>query len=93
MLGQPVSIGSMRVSMFPVPAVIGADVVVGPDRERPELALQRIRLVPRIKSLFNGPYVIREVVLEGLAVRIVRSADGGGFPPSCLHRVAIAAQV
>ena len=80
MLGQPVSIGSMRVSMFPVPAVIGADVVVGPDRERPELALQRIRLVPRIKSLFNGPYVIREVVLEGLAVRIVRERGRWRFP-------------
>ena len=80
MLGQPVSIGRMHVSMLPVPAVIGSDVAVGPDRERPELALQRIRLVPRITSLFSGPYVIREVVLEGLAVRIVRESGRWRFP-------------
>jgi hypothetical protein len=80
MLGQPVAIGSMDVSMFPVPAVIGSEIVVGPDRERPELALHRIRLVPRIASLFSGPYVIREVVLEGLAVRVVRERGRWRFP-------------
>jgi hypothetical protein len=76
LLGQPVSIGLVRVSLLPVPAVVGSDVTVGAEREAPELALERIRIVPRLRSLVSGPYVIREVTLEGLIVRIVREPPG-----------------
>lgn len=85
LLGQPVSIGSVSVSMFPVPAVIGSSINVGGERERPELSLDRIRIVPRLRSLFGGPYVVREVVLEGLTVGIVRELRGGQWKfPSVL---------
>jgi uncharacterized protein involved in outer membrane biogenesis len=76
MLGQPVSIGSMHVSVLPVPALVGSEIRVGPERDAPELTLQRIRIVPRIGSLFRGPYVIREVTLEGLTARVVREPPG-----------------
>jgi hypothetical protein len=89
-LGQPVSIGGVRVSVFPVPAVIGSEIAIGSRRGTPDpldpsvappgLELQRIRIVPRIGSLFRGPYVIRNATLEGLTVRIVREAGGWRFP-------------
>ncbi len=76
LLAQPVTIGAMRVAMFPVPAVIGSEIVVGRQPETPDLALERIRIVPRIGSLFRGPLTIREVRLEGLSVRFVREPAG-----------------
>src|SRR5687768_4019911 len=78
MLGQPVSIGRMHVSMLPVPAVVGSDIAVGPERERTDLSLQRVRVVPRLRSLFSGPYIVREVTLEGLTVRVLREIGNGG---------------
>jgi hypothetical protein len=84
LLGQPVSIGSVSISMFPVPAVIGSNIAVGPERERPELSLDRIRIVPRLRSLFGGAYVVREVVLEGLTVGIVRELRGQWKFPSLI---------
>jgi uncharacterized protein involved in outer membrane biogenesis len=76
LLAQPVAIGAIRVAVFPVPAVIGSQIVVGAQREAPELALERIQVLPRIGSLVRGPLVIREVILEGLAARIVRDMSG-----------------
>jgi hypothetical protein len=82
LLAQPVSIGNVRVLVFPVPAVIGSDIAIGPQRDTPDLALQRIRIVPRLASLFRGPYVIRDVTLDGLTVRIVRELGLWKFPPA-----------
>lgn len=82
LLGQPVSIGGVHVSLLPVPALIGTQVLVGPEREAPDLALRRIRIVPRLGSLFRRSYVIREITLEGLTVRVVREPLGRWkFPP------------
>ena len=82
LLGQPVTIGSVRVSLLPVPSVIGSDVAIGQQQDAPELALERVRIVPRIRSLVGSSYVIREVALEGLAVRIVREPSGRWRFPS-----------
>jgi uncharacterized protein involved in outer membrane biogenesis len=72
----------VHVALFPVPALIGDGIVLGAEREAPDLALQRIRIVPRLGSLLRGPYVIREVTLEGLTVRVVREPPGRWkFPP------------
>lgn len=84
MLGQPVSIGAVRVSIGLVPDVVGSDIVIGPRRDSPELALERIRIVPRLLSLFRGPYVMRDVALEGLTVRIVREPSGRWKFPALL---------
>ena len=75
-LGQPVSIGDLRVSMFPVPSLVGSTIHIGSDPDAPDLALQRVRIIPRLRSLFQRPYVIREVTLEGLTVRVVREPLG-----------------
>ena len=82
MLGQPVSIGSLHVSLFPTPALAGAEIRVGDERQAPDVALERIRIVPRLGSLLRRAYVIREVTLEGLTVRVVRERHGRWkFPP------------
>ena len=82
MLGQPVRIGDMAVSMFPTPAVVGTDISIGADPEQAELTLERIRIVPRLRSLISGPYTIREVALLGLSLRIVRETTGHWRFPS-----------
>jgi uncharacterized protein involved in outer membrane biogenesis len=76
MLRQPVSIAGVNMSLFPVPALVGTGILIGPDSKTPDLALERIRIVPRLGSLFGGAYVVREITLEGLAVRIVREPQG-----------------
>jgi hypothetical protein len=82
LLGQPVKIGDVGVSLFPSLSVSGTSISIGPDSEAPELALERIRIVPRVRSLLGGAYVIREVTLQGLTVRIVRESAGGWMFPS-----------
>jgi uncharacterized protein involved in outer membrane biogenesis len=76
LLGQPVTIGSVQVSMWPAPAVVGSEIAVGTDPRQPELALSRIHIVPSVISLLRGPYIIREVTLEGLTLRVVREPLG-----------------
>ena len=82
MLGQPVRIGDVSASMFPTPAVLGTNISIGADPDRAELALERIRVVPRLRSLISGPYAVREVALVGLSLRVVREADGQWRFPS-----------
>jgi hypothetical protein len=82
MLGQPVHIAEIGISLLPTPAAVGSRITIGSSPESPELTLERIRIVPRIASLIRGPYVIRDVILDGLAVRITREASGRWrFPP------------
>ena len=76
MLGQPVRIGDVSASMFPTPAVVGSNISIGADPDRAELSLERIRVVPRLRSLISGAYTVREVALIGLSLRVVREADG-----------------
>jgi uncharacterized protein involved in outer membrane biogenesis len=76
LLGQPVSITGVSMSLFPVPALIGTGISVGANSETPDLALRSIRIVPSLGPLLRGAYVVREVTLEGLTVRIVREPDG-----------------
>ena len=82
LLGQPVRIGDVGISLFPVPAATGSRITIGSNADAPELALEGIRIVPRVRSLFRGPYVIREVTLEGLIVRVVRESTGHWRFPS-----------
>ena len=81
MLGQPVKIGEIGISLFPV-AASGTRITIGSSSEPADLALERIRIIPRVGSLFRGPYVIREVTLDGLDVRIARESTGRWRFPS-----------
>jgi AsmA-like protein len=81
MLGQPVRIGEIGISFFPV-AATGSRIAIGTNSETPDLALERIRIIPQVSSLFRGPYVIREVTLDGLDIRIARESTGRWRFPS-----------
>jgi uncharacterized protein involved in outer membrane biogenesis len=84
MLGQPVAIGAVRIALLP-PAVVGSDIHVGLEGSgAPALELDRVRIVPRLRSLISGPVVIEEVRLEGLVISILRDRDGRWHLPGAV---------
>ena len=78
--GERVTIGRMRVALFPVPAVTGTDVRIGMRAEgaAPSVGVRRIRILPQWRTLLSKPVVIDAVEIEGLAVALLRdrTADG-----------------
>jgi uncharacterized protein YhdP len=84
-LGQPVTIGDIRVSVLPIPALVGGNIRVGTGRaDAPALAIERIRFVPRLRSLLSRPIVIEEIRLEGLLVAVLRDRAGRWLLPAVL---------
>ena len=83
MLGQPVTIGGMSISIFPRVTISGTEVDVGrnPDARAPAIAIARIEVLPRVWSLFSGPVVIDDVRLEGFTVSVLRDRRGGWHVP------------
>lgn len=82
-LGQPVSIGTVRLSFLPSLTVAGTDIVVG-DAARaagPSLDIRAIRLHPRLSSIFSRPIVIDRVDIEGLTLNARRDAAGRWMLP------------
>src|SRR5262245_24043233 len=73
LLGQPIRVGSMDVSVFPFPHVTGRDVVVGSGTAAaaPSLTLRQVVIVPELRSLFRQPFVVRRVDLEGIALAVL----------------------
>ncbi|MCA1563641.1 MAG: hypothetical protein LC804_26465 [Acidobacteria bacterium] len=85
MLGQPVTIGDIRIELLPAAALVGSDVRVGAGRDdAPSLDLQRIRIVPRLRSLFRRPVVIQEVRLDGLVGSVLRDRSGAWHVPTAV---------
>lgn len=77
-LGQPVSIGRMRLSLLPTPSVEGAEIRVGSGSPTaaPSVSLGSLNIVPRLSSLLSSPIVVDRVEVKGLAVRALRRRDG-----------------
>ena len=102
-LGQPVAIGGLGAVLFPRPAVLGAQVRVGSSTvEAPALRIERIRIVPRLRSLFGGDLEIDAISLDGFTVSVLRDENGqwqvpalvpapttGGNSPVSIARVGI----
>lgn len=85
MLGQPVAIGEMHVSLLPVPALTGSDIRVGAERvTAPALDLRRIRLLPELRSIIWRPIVIDEVRLDGLTISVLRDREGRWHLPAAV---------
>jgi len=103
-LGQRVTIGEIGLSFVPRPSFTGSDVRVGAaDQQAPAVRLDRVRLIPRLRSLFSDTIQIEEIRLDGFTVSILRDPEGRwhvppAFPaPSpnaptgvAIHRVRIA---
>ncbi len=76
-LGQPVAIGGLGAVLFPRPAVIGAHVRVGSSTvEAPAVRIERIRIVPRLRSLISGGLEIDDISLDGFTVSVLRDDNG-----------------
>lgn len=82
-LGQPVTIGSLGVSLFPRIALTGDDIRVGgAERQAPAIQLDRIRMVPTLGSLFSTAIQIDDVQLGGLVISVLRGRDGRWHAPA-----------
>lgn len=80
-LGQPVSIGSIGVSLLSGIAVTGTDVRIGEASTlAPSVSVERVRIRPRISSLVSGGLVIDDVELRGFVIAILRGPDGWQLP-------------
>ncbi len=77
-LGQPVAIGTVRVSLLPPLTVYGTDITVGRPGQAggASLDIHAIGMRPRLSSLFSRPIVIDRVDLEGLVLRVRRDPSG-----------------
>lgn len=90
MLGQTVTIGGLNVDLFPRAAITGSDVsVAGRDpgdhaAHAPGIQVERIEIVPRLRSLVAGPVLIEDVRLAGFAVSVLRDRDGGWQVPAAV---------
>jgi uncharacterized protein involved in outer membrane biogenesis len=83
LLGEPVTIGRMRVHVFPVPAVVGTDVRTGSGGAvaGPSVSVRAIRILPQWRTLLSKPLVIDAVEIEGLAVVVRRDREGRWILP------------
>jgi len=77
-LGQPVTIGRMRLSFLP-PSVEGSEIRIGAATGpggSPGISLRAVRIRPRLSSVFSSPVVIERVEVVGLALDVRRDAEG-----------------
>ena len=82
-LGQPVVIGGLGVSLFPRAALTGSDIRVGSaESDVPSIRIDRVRIIPRLRSLFGGAIQIEEVSLDGFGVSVLRGRDGRWHAPA-----------
>jgi uncharacterized protein involved in outer membrane biogenesis len=88
LLGQPVVIGGLSISLFPRPAAVGRNITIGPGgADSSTVTLERLRLVPHLRSLLGDHVVIDEVILDGLHVVVHRDADGSWRLPVAIAPV------
>jgi uncharacterized protein involved in outer membrane biogenesis len=81
-LGQPVTIGDVGFTLMPRPAFTGSGIRVGPADAQapPNLRIDRLRVVPRLRSFFSDTIRIEEVRLDGFTVSVLRDRNGWHAP-------------
>lgn len=85
LVGQPVTIGDIHVTLLPTANLVGTNIRIGAQPDvAPALDLNRIRLVPRLRSIFSRPIVIKEVQLEGLVASALRDRTGRWHVPAAV---------
>ena len=83
MLGQPVSIGRLSVDFFPRPSLAGGNVRIGDARVvAPRLDVDRVRMLPRVRSLWTGHVIIEQVELDGFIASVLRDRQGRWHVPA-----------
>lgn len=88
-LGTPVSIGRLGLTIFPRLALRGRDVRVGDARvQAPSLAMERVRVLPRVGSLFSNQIIIDEIDLDGFTFAVLRDERGAWQVPAIVPAAA-----
>lgn len=64
--GRPVTVGSLRVDLYPKTALLLGDVRIGDEQE--QLRIAEIRLLPLLASLSSDKMVIGSLVVSGVAL-------------------------
>jgi AsmA protein len=83
-LGQPVSIGRLAISLFP-PSLSGTEVRVGEARvQAPAVEVERVRILPRLRSLLSGNVVVQQLTLDGFVVSVLRDETGAWQVPAAV---------
>jgi uncharacterized protein involved in outer membrane biogenesis len=93
-LGQPVTIGTLGVSLFPAPALSAKKIRVGgsDSSAAPGLALAALHVAPDLLSLLPGrTKTINAVDLDGLVVSVRHTATGQWLVPGASSAAASAA--
>jgi uncharacterized protein involved in outer membrane biogenesis len=82
-LGQPVTVGAVRLAFFPMLSVEGTDISTRRSAvaSSPSIDLRSVRLYPRLSSLLSKPVVIDRVDIEGLVLNVWRTRDGRWLLP------------
>jgi uncharacterized protein involved in outer membrane biogenesis len=76
-LGQPVAIGQLGFSLTPRPAFTGSGIRVGDAAQQaPSVKLDRVEVIPVLRSFLQGPIHITEVSLDGFTVSLLCDAGG-----------------
>jgi uncharacterized protein involved in outer membrane biogenesis len=84
-LGQPVSIGTLGVSLFPRLAISGTDVRLGDAAAAaPALAVEAVLILPRLAPLLRGRVSVETIDLDGFTVSLLRDAGGRWHVPSVM---------
>ncbi|MGE5640564.1 MAG: hypothetical protein ACM30H_10740 [Clostridia bacterium] len=76
-LGQPVSIATLRLAVFPTPRAVAGGIVVG---KRQEVAIGTLEIVPDLVSMIAGPKAIRLVRAEDVALKEAALAIPAAMP-------------
>ena len=72
------------MSLFP-PSLSGTDVRVGEARvEAPALHVERVHILPRLRSLLSGDVAVQQLTLDGFAVAVLRDETGAWHVPSAV---------
>lgn len=82
-LGQPVAIGDLGLSVSPLFAVSGSGLRIGEANVlAPALQIDRIVVRPRLGPLLRRTVLIDDIELRGFAVSVLRDAQGQWHVPS-----------
>jgi uncharacterized protein involved in outer membrane biogenesis len=77
MLGQPVTVGELGISLRPLLSVSAGGLRIGQANVvAPALAIERIVVRPRLAPLLRGTVVIQDVELRGFTVAVLRDKGG-----------------
>jgi hypothetical protein len=91
-VGEPVSIGDLRLQLLPTPRVTIIDLKLGRNNE---VSIERASIVPELLLLLSGDIVLREIRADGVRVKasaldlLKKLPKGGGRSAVLVRRIVL----